>query len=348
MTLGPLMIDIEGLELSSEDEAILNHPLIGGVILFSRNFHSSEQLQRLIEEIHALRQPSLLVAVDQEGGRIQRFRDGFTALPAPHLVGLRYDSDAKQAKRIARHCGWIMAAELRAIGVDFSFAPVIDLAWGMSEVIGDRAFHRDPRAVGSLGNAFMVGMRKAGMVAVAKHFPGHGAVAADSHSELPVDRRSRADIGEDLLPYERLIAAGLPAIMSGHVVYPAVDDKPATFSAHWLQRELRGRMDFKGVVFSDDLSMSAAASVSENPGERARMALESGCDMAVICNDRDAVHETLDALDGYTNPVSQIRLVRMHGRPMPDADALRRTEQWKKSMNLVTTSFDHAQAELDA
>ena len=348
MTLGPLMIDIEGLELSSEDEAILNHPLVGGVILFSRNFHSPDQLERLIEQIHGVREPSLLIAVDQEGGRIQRFREGFTALPAPHLLGLRYDSDNKAAKRIARHCGWVMAAELRALGIDFSFAPVIDLAWGMSDVIGDRAFHRDPRAVGSLANAFMVGMRKAGMVAVAKHFPGHGAVAADSHSELPVDRRSRADIGEDLLPYERLIAAGLPAIMSGHVVYPAVDDQPATFSSHWLQRELRGRMDFKGVVFSDDLSMSAATEVSEHAGERARMALEAGCDMVLICNDRDGVHETLDALEGYSNPESQIRLVRMHGRPMPDADALRRTEQWKKSMNLVTTSFDQPQLEMDA
>lgn len=348
MTLGPLMIDVEGLELSSEDVAILNHPLVGGVVLFSRNFHSTEQLEQLVDQIHAVREPSLLVAVDQEGGRVQRFREGLTALPPLHLIGLRYDAESKQAKRIARHCGWVMAAELRALGVDFSFAPVVDLAWGMSEVIGDRAFHRDPRAVGSLANAFMVGMRKAGMVATAKHFPGHGAVAADSHRELPVDRRSRADIGEDLLPYERLIAAGLPAIMAGHVVYPAVDDKPAVFSSHWLQVELRGRLDFKGVIFSDDLSMGAAANVSEHPGERARMALEAGCDMVLICNDREAVHETLDALDGYSDPVSQIRLVRMHGRPMPDAAALRRTDQWKKSMDLVTNSFDQPQFELDA
>lgn len=347
MTLGPLMIDIGGLELDSEDREILRHPLVGGVILFSRNFESPEQLERLVSEIHDLRTPPLLVATDQEGGRVQRFNGGFTELPAAQQIGRRYDVDPRQAERLSRHCGWLMAAELRAVGVDFSFAPVVDLDWGMSEVVGDRAFHRDPQVVGALANAFMVGMRKAGMVATGKHFPGHGAVAADSHEELPIDRRAYADIAEDMQPYERLVAAGLPGVMAGHVLYPEIDDLPASFSRHWLQEELRERLDFRGVVFSDDLNMAAAAEQG-SMSDRCAASLEAGCDMVLICNNRAGVMEVLDAMNEYSSPVSQIRLVRMHGRSMPPWDELRATPQWEKSMNLVTGIHEATRLQLDA
>ncbi len=347
MTLGPLMIDIGGLELDSEDREVLRHPLVGGVILFSRNFESPEQLSRLVTEIHDLRTPPLLVATDQEGGRVQRFTSGFTELPAAQQIGRRYDVDPRQAERLARHCGWLMAAELRAVGVDFSFAPVIDLDWGMSEVVGDRAFHRDPQVVGALANAFMVGMRKAGMVATGKHFPGHGAVAADSHEELPIDRRAYADIAEDMQPYERLVAAGLPGVMAGHVLYPEIDDLPATFSRHWLQEELRERLDFRGVIFSDDLNMAAAAEQG-SMSDRCAASLEAGCDMVLICNNRVGVMEVLDTMNEYSSPVSQIRLVRMHGRSMPPWDELRATPQWEKSMNLVTGIHEATRLQLDA
>ncbi len=347
MTLGPLMIDIGGLELNSEDREILRHPLVGGVILFSRNYHSPEQLEELVGSIHDLRTPPLLVAVDQEGGRVQRFDAGFTELPSAQQIGRRYDVDPRQAERLARHCGWIMAAELRALGVDFSFAPVVDLDWGMSEVVGDRAYHRNPQVVGSLANAFMVGMRKAGMVATGKHFPGHGAVAADSHEELPIDRRAYADIAEDMQPYERLVAAGLPGVMVGHVLYPEVDDLPASFSRHWLQEELRERLDFRGVIFSDDLNMGAAAEQG-SMSDRCAGTLDAGCDMVLICNNREGVLEVLDAMSDYSNPVSQIRLVRMHGRSMPPWDELRATPQWEKSAGLVTGIHEATRLQLDA
>lgn len=347
MTLGPLMIDIGGLELDSEDREVLRHPLVGGVILFSRNYDSPEQLEELVADIHGLCTPPLLIATDQEGGRVQRFNTGFTQLPAAQQIGRRFDVDARQAERVARHCGWVMAAELRAVGVDFSFAPVVDLDWGMSEVVGDRAFHRNPQVVGSLANAFMVGMRKAGMVATGKHFPGHGAVAADSHEELPIDRRAYADISEDMQPYERLIAAGLPGVMAGHVMYPEVDDLPASFSRHWLQEELRERLDFRGVIFSDDLNMGAAAEQG-SMSDRCATALDAGCDMVLICNNRAGVMEVLDALKDYSSPVSQIRLVRMHGRSMPQWADLRATPQWKKSRDLVTGILEATRLEQDA
>jgi len=314
MSLGPVMVDIEGLEISPPERERLRHPLVGGVILFARNYQSPEQVSALVDAIHRLREPQLLVAVDQEGGRIQRFRAGFSVLPAGAVLGALYDENPRRAKRMAETCGWLMAAELRAVGVDFSFAPVLDLNRGMSNVIGDRAFHSNPEVVAELAHAYMTGMAHAGMAATGKHFPGHGAVVADSHLSLPIDDRLYADIYvEDLVPFERLIHFGLAAIMPAHVLYPRVDRQPAGFSRFWLQQVLRQELGFQGVIFSDDLSMAGA----EGAGgmlARARAALAAGCDMALVCNDPAGADQVLDGLGAYDNPVSHLRLMRMHGR----------------------------------
>ncbi|KPK60577.1 MAG: beta-hexosaminidase [Gammaproteobacteria bacterium SG8_31] len=346
MTLGPLMLDLEGTELSAEERDILEHPVVGGVILFSRNFHSPEQLAQLTSEIHAIRRPPLLVAVDQEGGRVQRFREGFTPLPAVHLVGRQYDLDVAGALSAAETLGWIMAAELRAVGVDLSFAPVLDLDWGISEVIGDRAFHRLPRVVSALARRYIRGMAAAGMTATGKHFPGHGAVAADSHRALPEDRRSYADIAEDIVPFEFLIPEGLGAVMAAHVRYSEVDPAPASFSRWWLTTELRGRMGFRGVIFSDDLVM-AAAEVVGGVEERARAALEAGCDMILVCNDREASLAVIDALGDYSEPAGQVRLARMHGRKGPDRNHLLNSQTWADATDRVRHLTDPPPLELN-
>src|SRR5262245_37652282 len=218
------MIDFAGTELTPEDREILRHPLVGSVILFTRNYTDPAQLERLVADVHALRDPPLVVAVDHEGGRVQRFRKHFTVLPAARQIGHQYEIDAADGLDMARSCGWLLAAELRAVGIDLSFAPVVDLDYAVSEVIGDRAYHRNANAVGALASAFMAGMREAGMASVAKHFPGHGAVVADSHFALPVDRREFIDLEAELAPYRRLIANGLIGVMAAHVQFPAVDE----------------------------------------------------------------------------------------------------------------------------
>jgi beta-N-acetylhexosaminidase len=313
MSLGPLMLDVAGLELTAADRELLAAPAVGGVILFTRNYASREQLNALTRSIHALRTPPLIVSVDHEGGRVQRFREGFTALPSAHLIGRQYDIDPRSAHALAEDVGYILAAELLACGVDLSFAPVLDLARGVSEVIGDRAFHRDPGVVGELGQACMTGMRAAGMAAVAKHFPGHGAVVADSHVSQPVDRRFLEEIEEDMAPFARLVRAGAAGMMMAHVVYPALDSLPASLSQRWIHGLLRQQLDFRGVVCCDDLSMAGAA-VTADPLERARLALAAGCDLLLVCNDRAAAERLVEALADYSDPVSQVRLARMHGR----------------------------------
>jgi beta-N-acetylhexosaminidase len=329
MSLGPLMIDLAGTQLTAEERDLLRHPLVGGVILFSRNYENPAQLSQLVAEVHAARSPPLIVAVDQEGGRVQRFREGFSRLPPARRIGHEYDLDPKAGVALARSMGYLMAAELRAHGVDISFAPDVDLDSGVSEVIGDRAFHRSPQIVAQLALAWMQGMREAGMAATAKHFPGHGAVVADSHLALPVDRRPLADLQDELAPYRRLIANGLPAVMVAHVLFSAVDTAPASLSALWIRDVLRGELGFQGVVFADDLSMGGAAAAYGDILTRARQALAAGCDMLPVCNNRPSVIELLDRLDCEPQPASSLRLVRLHGRAQPPSrEALAGVPEW--------------------
>jgi len=313
MTLGPLMLDLAGPELTAEERRLLCTPVVGGVILFSRNIVDREQVRALCAEIHALRTPRLLIAVDQEGGRVQRLRDGYLQLPPLHWIGRQHDLDQEQGRRLATLCGWLMAAEVLDSGIDLSFAPVVDVDHGLSEVIGDRALHSTPETVAELALAFMRGMRRAGMAAVAKHFPGHGGVTADSHHELPVDQRSASEIGNDMLPYEQLIPHGLNGIMAAHVVYARIDPVVASVSRFWLQQQLRERLHFQGAIFSDDLSMAALAAVGD-PLQRARLALAAGADMVLLCNAPEAQQEVVAGLAGYENPVGQARLVALRPR----------------------------------
>ncbi|MCC7258016.1 MAG: beta-N-acetylhexosaminidase [Gammaproteobacteria bacterium] len=346
MTLGPLMIDVQGLRLEPEEAERLRHPAAGGVILFSRNFADREQLAALVAAIRAVRSPPLLVAVDQEGGRVQRFRTGFTALPPLRWFGHQYDQDPDQARHLAFDCGWIMARELAEVGIDLSFAPCVDLDWGVSEVIGDRAFHREPEAVAALALAYMQGMRKAGLSAVAKHFPGHGAVVADSHRELPEDRRSYTEIAEDLEPYRRLIDHGLAGIMVAHVRYPRVDPRIASLSPRWLTQELRGRLGFAGAIFSDDLSMAGAAVAGPVP-ERVRQALDAGADMALVCNDPAGAAAALDALGALHNPPGHARLVAMRAHaPGGPGVALAEDPQWQRATATLATALGRPPLEL--
>ena len=347
MTLGPLMVDVAGTELTAEDRRVLRHPLVGAVILFTRNYVSFDQLAALVADIHAVRQPPLLVTVDHEGGRVQRFRQGFTELPPQRAIGHVHDVDPEAGRRLAWQCGWLLAAELRAAGVDLSFAPCVDLDYGVSEVIGDRAYHRDPEVVARLGIAAIHGMREAGMIATAKHFPGHGAVVADSHRALPVDRRGLGELTDDLLPYRRLIANGLAAVMVAHVLFPEVDPAPASFSRRWIQQELRQQLGFTGAVFSDDLSMEGAAVIGPTP-ERARRALAAGCDVLAICNDRPAVLATLEELADEADPLSQIRLARLHGRPGPALRELTQDARWLECRAAIDHCRDAPVLRLDA
>jgi beta-N-acetylhexosaminidase len=347
MTLGPLMIDVQGTSLTQEDRELLTNPLVGGLILFSRNFASIEQLEELIREARSVRTPPLLIGVDHEGGRVQRFRKDFTVLPPMRTIGRQYDIDEASGRQLARQCGWLLAAELRGVGVDISFAPVVDLDYGVSSVIGDRAFHKDPRVVAELAVAFLNGMREAGMIGTAKHFPGHGAVAPDSHVAMPVDRRELADLDEDLYPYQRLIDNGLASIMAAHVVFSAVDPLPAGFSRRWLQGELRGRMGFTGAIFSDDLNMAGAGVVGDMP-ERVRAALAAGCDMVPCCNNRQGVLQVIDSLHGSEDPVSQVRLARLHGKSGPDRLALRRMDDWLACERSVKASMERPDLKLNA
>jgi len=347
MSLGPVMIDIEGTALTAEDRELLCHPRVGGLILFSRNYTSLEQLQALMAEVHALRSPRLLVAVDHEGGRVQRFREGFTRLPAVARLGEVYDLNPRRALHLADLAGWLMAAELRAVGVDFSFAPVLDLGRGVSTVIGDRAFHSTPQGVARLAQAYVTGMQRAGMAATGKHFPGHGAVAADSHLALPIDDRSLDEIAaQDLYPFRVLITHGLVGIMPAHVVYPRIDSAPAGFSRFWLQDVLRTRLGFQGVIFSDDLSMAGAEGVGGYRA-RARAALEAGCDMVLVCNRRGAVAEVLHAVEGYDQPLTHLRLVRMHGREGTSPALLRRDNAWRTAVAELTHALDDPGLSLD-
>lgn len=317
MSIGPVMLDVAGTELTTEDEVRLQHPLVGGVILFARNYQSPRQLTELTAAIHEQRSPPLLIAVDHEGGRVQRFREGFTRIPAMRELGKIWDEHPRRARHLAQQAGYVLATELRACGVDFSFTPVLDVDFGSSSVIGDRAFHSDPEVITELAHGLVQGMRQGGMHTVGKHFPGHGFVRADSHLEIPVDERSYTDIELcDLIPFRRLVNYGLTAVMPAHVIYPKVDKYPAGFSEIWLKKILRGELGFEGCIFSDDLSMEGA-SVAGGIVQRAEAALNAGCDMVLVCNRPDLADDLLAGLHWEMSAVSRARLAQMRGHPHP-------------------------------
>jgi beta-N-acetylhexosaminidase len=319
MARGPVMVGVDGLSLSAQERARLSHPAVGGVILFRRNFASVAQVSALCAEIHAIRTPALLIAVDHEGGRVQRFLSGFTRLPPMRVLGSLWQNDPEQACARAETVGYVLAAELRACGVDLSFTPVLDLDWSKSAIIGDRSFGRAPEAVTALALALRHGLKRGGMASCGKHFPGHGGVEADSHLAVPVDERTLAELErDDLQPFAQLAAAGMEAVMPAHVVYRQVDALPAGFSRVWLQDILRGELQFDGVIFSDDLGMEGAAGVGGFV-ERGRVALAAGCDMVLVCNRPDMAEQLLAELAPPENVDLACRLARMQGGGTPEA-----------------------------
>ena len=342
------MLDIEGRQLTPADRALLQEPAVGGVILFSRNYESPSQLADLIAGIRALRSPPLLIAVDHEGGRVQRFRDGFSAIPPMRRLGRQYDGDSEEAVALAKTAGWLIASELRAMNIDLSFTPCVDLDWGVSEIIGNRAFHRNPDVVAELASAFCNGLRSAGMAAVAKHFPGHGAVVADSHDQLPVDRRSYGDLLDDMRPYEKLIAKRqLAGVMIAHIVYAETDPLPASFSSYWIKQQLRSALNYDGAVVCDDLSMKATETMGSMP-KRARLALQAGCDMVIVCNNRLAASATVAALRDYSDPLSLVRLARLHGTGKVVRESLLASDQWQIAADSLQQWLDRPALKLDA
>ncbi|BFG72871.1 beta-N-acetylhexosaminidase [Paraburkholderia terrae] len=339
LTPGPVMLDVVGKTLNSDDEHRLAHPMTGGVILFARHFESRAQLVALTDAIRDIRE-DLLIAVDHEGGRVQRFRtDGFTVLPAMGKLGSLWDEDVLRATKVTTAVGYVLASELRACGIDMSFTPVLDLNYGHSQVIGDRAFHRDPRVVTMLAKSLNHGLALAGMANCGKHFPGHGFASADSHVAVPVDERTLDEIlGEDVTPYDWL-GLSLASVLPGHVIYPKVDSKPAGFSRVWIQDILRTKLGFEGAIFSDDLSMEAARQ-GGTLTQAATAALEAGIDMVLICNQPDEAGKVLDALCFMPSEESRQRLERM--RPRGDAlswTQLKDEPQYQQAQALLREAF---------
>jgi beta-N-acetylhexosaminidase len=323
-----------GTVLTEEDRERIRHPAAGAVILFARNYESPEQLAALTEDIERQREPALPVCVDHEGGRVQRFKAGFSAIPPMRALGRQWDRDREKARELATSIGYIIASELGAHGVDFSFAPVLDLDYGGSSVIGDRALHFDPTAVGSLGACLVKGLAQGGVGAVAKHFPGHGYAAADSHVAVPRDDRPFREIArKDIAPYKAVIEAGLAGVMPAHVIYPQVDPQPAGYSAHWLQEVLRKQLGFEGIVFSDDLSMEGAA-VAGGPPERAKAAMAAGCDMVLLCNNPTGLDALLQSLGDaqLSNPERLDRMRKQGGRDLRKSVAYREAQEILQSL----------------
>ncbi|HEY2335870.1 MAG TPA: beta-N-acetylhexosaminidase [Burkholderiales bacterium] len=326
---GPAVIDVVGLALTDDDRRRLSHPATGGVILFSRNYENPDQLRSLCEEIERLREPALPVCVDHEGGRVQRFKAGFTLLPPMRALGKLWDRDRPAGRAAARAAAYVAAAELGAHGVDFSFAPCLDLDFGTSGVIGDRALHFDPTAVGALGAALVQGFADAGMAACGKHFPGHGFAEADSHVAIPRDERALKEIEKkDLVPYKAAIEVGLASVMPAHVIYGQIDPEPAGYSKFWLQEVLRGKLGFDGLIFSDDLSMEGASTAGGFP-ERARAALGAGCDMVLLCNDPAGQEVLLESLEdtALERPDRLERMRKKGGRDLRKSVAYREAQE---------------------
>ncbi|WP_373286462.1 beta-N-acetylhexosaminidase [Kangiella profundi] len=325
--MGPLMLDIEGLEVNSRERDLLQNPLLGGMILFSRNYDSPQQVAELTQSIREIAGRDILIAVDHEGGRVQRFREGFTAVPAMGTILLE-NSDHEQAKRKAYHWGAMIAIEVQAVGIDFSFAPVLDLNKNISQVIGDRAFSGKVDEVIELGREFIRGMNDYGMAATAKHFPGHGSVEADSHIDIPVDDRPREQIISDDMRVFAELAKNYQAVMPAHVIYPAFDKQPAGFSNIWLQDILRGQLGFDGVIFSDDLSMKGAEVVG-GYYQRAEAAIKAGCDMVLVCNHPKEGQELAEQFDFDCDPKSTERLAAMRGKALNySLSKVQGSDQW--------------------
>ena len=323
--LGPVMLDLEGTKLTAAEKRLLLEPAIGGVILFARNVENGYQVRQLCSDIRRVR-ADVLIGVDQEGGRVQRIKEGMTRLPAMARIGEHYRENPEEGLALGKDAGWLLGMEMAACGLDLSFAPVLDVESGVSSVIGDRSFSSDPLHVAQLGGAFIAGLHDAGMAAVGKHFPGHGSVAADSHVALPVDDRPLEAIKQrDLLPFTHL-AAQLEGVMPAHVIYSAFDTRPAGFSPSWLGM-LRESLGFKGCIFSDDLSM-AGAHEAGGPKQRAQAALAAGCDMLLVCNDRAAALEVIEACKGVeTKRPAKLR----YSRARPDLDALSALGRWRRA-----------------
>ncbi|MGQ0511581.1 MAG: beta-N-acetylhexosaminidase [Betaproteobacteria bacterium] len=329
LPLGVVVLDPAGTALTDDDRRRMAHPAVGGVILFAHNYGNPEQLLELTAEIESLRDPALFVCVDHEGGRVQRFKAGFTTIPPMQRLGMLWDRDRDGALECAHAVGYVIAAELAAHGVDFSFTPVLDLDYGSSEVIGHRAFHYDPNAVGALAAALVKGLADAGSAAVAKHFPGHGYAAVDSHVGVPRDERRPVDVlRKDVAPYAPVIAAGLAGVMPAHVIYPEADPEPAGYSRYWLQEVLRARLGFDGLIFSDDLAMEGASTAGGIP-ERAHAALAAGCDMVLLCQDPGGQDALLAALGEapMTVPRRAERMRHQGGRDLRKSVAYREALQ---------------------
>jgi beta-N-acetylhexosaminidase len=325
---GPVVIDVLGTTLGEDDLSRIRHAAAGAVILFSRNYENSEQLTALVNDIKRQREPELPIGVDHEGGRVQRFREGFTAIPPMRILGKLWERDRAAGREAGHAIGTIIAAELAAHGVDFSFAPVLDLDYGASSVIGDRALHFDPNAVGALAEALVKGFDAGGMSAVGKHFPGHGFAALDSHVDVPKDERRVEEImRKDVAPYRAAIAAGLAGIMPAHVIYTQADAEPAGYSTYWLQEVLRKQLGFDGLIFSDDLSMEGASTAGGIP-ERARAALAAGCDMVLLCQDPKGQDELLESLGSLAiaEPGRLARMRRRGGRDLRKSIAYREAQ----------------------
>lgn len=324
-TIGPLFLDLEGLAVNEEERQILQRPAVGGVILFSRNVDTVDQVKSLVQQIRQIR-PELLIAVDQEGGRVQRLRDGFTQLPPLAALGDLYLQQPQLAVSLARDTGWLLAAELLAVGIDFSFAPVVDIDRGLSQVIGDRSFGNSAELVIELAAAMMAGMQEAGMATTLKHFPGHGWVVADSHVAVPVDERSLEEItATDLQPFRALVSEA-QAVMPAHVIYSSCDSAPAGFSSYWLQQRLRQDLGFQGVIFSDDLTMEGASVAGGFP-QRVEQALHAGCTMVLICNQPEGAREALSWLEdqGYDQCPEA---AQMRAKNTVDWEQLQQTPRW--------------------
>ena len=329
--MGPVMLDVHGTSLSQEDKEILQHPLVGGLIFFTRNYQSPEQIADLSQQIRIAAKKPILIAVDHEGGRVQRFRDGFSLIPAMGKLWQMSEKNLTLAKELAKQSAILMALEVQAVGIDISFAPVLDIN-NISDVIGDRAFHQQPDYVTELAEAFIDGLHQVGMKATGKHFPGHGSVKADSHIDLPIDNRSKADVfQQDLVPFQQLIARGkVDALMPAHVIFPDIDSQAVGFSHYWLQNILREQLGFNGVIFSDDLSMQGAASVGGYI-ERAEAAQAAGCDMLLLCNNRDGCIDVLDNANISISSVGAQRLSMLLKKADSQWSSLKNNSAWQQA-----------------